>query len=399
MCRCSVYEMNKPNEPSAAGNRSAVEWNEHTYEFVVSAGQRPERVDAFLTHSIVHATRTRVQKAIDAGAVTVNGRPTKANYKIRPGDVLRVVVMRPPPLQLIPQYIPLSILYEDEHLLVIDKASGILVHPGLGNRDGTLVNAVLWHLGQREPIRVLKSRESWGDADDESDTDQSEEVSDDEQSWGSNDLGAEEIAGLRPGIVHRLDRDTTGVMVIGKTYPTTMHLATQFADRTVSRQYVALAWGVIAHDHRLIESQLDRSPRDRTLRAVVRSGGKYAATDVSVLERFDCASLIACSLRTGRTHQIRVHLSHSKHPLIGDADYGGREAAVAGLHTAYRTLATVMLTKIHRQALHARMLGFTHPVTRERMTFESPLPSDMQACLDLLRDRHTHATAYPRGTA
>ncbi|MBU3698404.1 MAG: RluA family pseudouridine synthase [Candidatus Kapabacteria bacterium] len=391
--------MSKPIEPSAVGQRSAVEWNEHTYEFTVASGQRPERVDAFLTHSIVHATRTRVQKAIDAGAVTVNARPTKSNYKIRPGDVIRVVVMRPPPLQLIPQDIPLSVLYEDEHLMVIDKAAGILVHPGLGNRDGTLVNAVLWHLGQRDPLRVLKARESWGDSGEETDAEQIEDSTEDEENWGSEELGAEEVAGLRPGIVHRLDRDTTGVMVIGKNYSTTMHLAKQFADRTVSRQYIALAWGVIAQDNRLIESELGRSPRDRTLRAVVRTGGKYAATDVTVLERFDCASLIACSLRTGRTHQIRVHLSHTKHPLVGDADYGGRESAVAGLHTAYRPLATNMLSKIHRQALHARMLGFTHPVTRERMSFESPLPSDMQACLDLLRDRHAHASANPRGPA
>ena len=344
----------------------------------------------------MHATRTRVQKAIDAGAVTVNGRPTKSNYKIRPGDVLRVTVMRPPPLQLIPQDIPLAVLYEDEHLMVIDKAAGILVHPGLGNRDGTLVNAVLWHLGQRDPVRVLKARESWGDADDEDDgTEPTDDASEEDERWDANDLGAEENPGVRPGIVHRLDRDTTGVMVIGKTYPVTMDLATQFADRTVSRQYVALAWGVIADDYRLIEGQIGRSPRDRTLRAVLRTGGKYAATEVSVLERFDFASLFACKLRTGRTHQIRVHLSAGKHPLVGDNDYGGRESAVNGLHTAYRPEATKMLAMINRQALHARMLAFTHPVSRQRMTFESPLPADMQSCLELLRNRHAHPTTNP----
>lgn len=376
--------------------RSSLEWNEHVYEFTVAPGQRPERLDAFLTHSIVHATRTRVQKAIDAEAVTVNGRPSKANYRIRPHDEIRVTVMRPPPLQLIPQNIPLTVLYEDEHLLVIDKAPGILVHPGLGNRDGTLVNAVLWHLGQRDPINVLKARESWGDGeDDDPRSEAAEQGNDDDLAWGSAEIGADEVPGLRPGIVHRLDRDTTGVMVIGKTYPATMHLATQFAERTVSRQYVALAWGVIADDHRLIESEIGRSPRDRTLRAVVRTGGKYAATEVTVLERYSFASLIACKLRTGRTHQIRVHLSHDKHPLIGDGDYGGRESAVAGLHTVYRTTAAQLLTNIHRQALHARVLGFTHPHTKERLTFESPLPPDMQACLDLLRNGGTHASANP----
>lgn len=394
--------MKKKADAAAPASRSPLEWSEHVYEFIIPAGQRPERVDAFLTHSIVHATRTRVQKAIDADAVTVNDRPTKSNYKIRPGDVIRVTVMRPPPLQLIPQDIPLSVLYEDEHLMVIDKAAGILVHPGLGNRDGTLVNAVLWHLGQREPMRVLKARESWGEEDDEDAAseprdDQADE--DDQAQWVSDELGAEEVPGVRPGIVHRLDRDTTGVMVIGKTYGPTMHLATQFAERTVSRQYVALAWGVIADDHRLIEGQIGRSPKDRTLRAMLRTGGKYAATEVSVLERFDCATLIACKLRTGRTHQIRVHLSSGKHPLIGDGDYGGRETALGGLHTAYRPLATSLLGRINRQALHARTLAFTHPVTGQRMTFESPLPADMQACLDLLRHGHTHASPDPGRTS
>lgn len=390
--------MTRPSEASGLARErvSSLQWNEHVYDFTVSPGQRPERVDAFLTHSIVHATRTRVQKAIEAQAVTVNGKPTKANYRIRPHDNIRVTVMRPPPLQLVPQNIPLDVMFEDEHLLVINKAAGILVHPGLGNRDGTLVNAVLWHLGQREPMRVLKAREQWGDADDdESADDPSSELSDDESPWAEQELGAEEVPGVRPGIVHRLDRDTTGVMVIGKTYPATMHLATQFAERTVSRQYIALAWGVIGNDQRLIESEIGRSPRDRTLRAVVRTGGKYAATEVKVLERFDFASLIACKLRTGRTHQIRVHLSHDKHPLVGDADYGGREGAVGALHTAYRKPATQILGHIHRQALHAQMLTFTHPITRERLTFESPLPHDMQACLDLLRNGSAHASADP----
>lgn len=385
-----------PEAPNSKGEKSGLVWSEHVYEYVISAGQRPERIDAFLTHAILHATRTRVQKAIDADAVRVNGRPTKANYKVRPGDHITVTVMRPPPLQLVPQNIPLNVLYEDDDLMVIDKAAGILVHPGLGNRDGTLVNAVLWHLGQREPIDVLKARESWGGSDDDdAEAERAAETTEDEDRWSSDGLGQEEIAGLRPGIVHRLDRDTTGVMVIGKTYPATLHLATQFAERTVSRQYVALAWGVIADDYRLIESEIGRSPKDRTLRAVVRSGGKYAATEVTVLERFDYATLIACKLRTGRTHQIRVHLSTARHPLIGDGDYGGRESAIGGLHTVFRRQAQELLARIHRQALHARLLAFTHPITGERMTFESPLPADMDSCVALLRDRHSHSAPNP----
>lgn len=351
---------------------------EHTYEFVIPSRQKPERLDAFITKSILHATRTRVQKGIDAGIVTVNDLPTKANYKIRPGDVVRVTVMKPPPLELIPQDISLDVLYEDDVLMVIDKAPGILVHPGLGNRSGTLVNAVLWHLGYREALAVLKRRESWGD---------DEQSSDEEEAEQFTIGGAAEVDmnGLRPGIVHRLDRDTSGVMVIGKTYDVTMALATQFAERTVSREYIALAWGVVKDDWRLIEGDIGRSPRDRKLRAIVERGGKYAATEVTVLERHSCATLITCKLRTGRTHQIRVHLAAQRHPLVGDPDYGGRDAALQAIHHSFKRLGQSMLKSIHRQALHARSLAFTHPVTGERMQFSSPIPADMQNCLDLLR--------------
>lgn len=363
---------------------SALERTEHTYEITVTSGKKPERLDAYITRSIAMATRTRVQKAIDAGAVHVNGQRQKANYKVKPNDLITVKVMRPPPLQLIPQDIPLAVLYEDEYLMVIDKAPGILVHPGLGNRDGTLVNAVLWHLGQREPLDVLKGREDWGDDEDVSD-DTTADVDSEAELW---EVGAgleHEQSAVRPGIVHRLDRDTSGVMVIGKTYQATMQLATQFADRTVSRQYVALCWGVIGDDQLLIEGDIGRSPRDRTLRAIVRTGGKYAATEVTVHERFLFASLITCKLRTGRTHQIRVHLSSRKHALVGDPDYGGRDHAINALHHAYRLKGQELLKHIHRQALHARSLEFIHPMTKQRMVFESPIPSDMQHCLDLLR--------------
>lgn len=359
---------------------------EHTYEFVIPSRQKPERLDAFITKSILHATRTRVQKGIDAGIVTVNALPTKANYKIRPGDVIRVTVMKPPPLELIPQDIPLEVLYEDGVLMVINKAPGILVHPGLGNRSGTLVNAVLWHLGYREALAVLKRRESWGDDDQSSDEDEA----------GQFTIGGEEdvdISGMRPGIVHRLDRDTSGVMVIGKTYDVTMALATQFAERTVSREYIALAWGVIKDDRRLIEGDIGRSPRDRKLRAIVERGGKYAATEVTVLERHECATMIACKLRTGRTHQIRVHLAAQRHPLVGDPDYGGRDAALSAIHHSFKRLGQQLLRCIHRQALHAHTLAFTHPVTGKRMEFSSPLPADMQQCLDLLRASSASASS------
>lgn len=345
---------------------------EHTHEFVVTPRQKPERIDAFVTRVIMHATRSRVQKAITAGNVTVNGQPIKANYKIRPGDVINVVVRRHPPIQLIPEDIPLTILYEDEHLLVIDKQKGLLTHPGVGNRSGTLVNAVLWHMGQREAVEV--------------DLEASEGEEDDLQ---FNEADAMANDALRPGIVHRLDRDTTGVMVVGKTYDAAMHLSQQFHDRTVSREYVAIVWGVVKEDHQRIEGNIGFSSRNRKLMAVVERGGKPAATDVTVLARYDFASVVRLKLLTGRTHQIRVHMSSRRHPVVGDADYGGRDSALQAIHHLYRRQAQRVLSCMDRQALHARTLGFTHPVTKQHMSFESALPADMQAALDVLSETAT----------
>ena len=366
---------------------------EHLYEFNVPAGQKPDRIDAFITRSIEHATRTRVQKAIERGAVLVNDKPTRANYRIRPGDKIQVTVYKQPPLQLVPENIPIKVIYEDEHLIVIDKAAGMAVHPGFGNRYGTLVNAMLWHVGYRDPIDVLKRRESWGTEDEEGE--EIEEVGDGDQEddeevavldeLGPGDEDLMMSPQIRPGIVHRLDKDTSGLIVIGKDYRTTLYLSRQFAARTVSRQYVALTWGVIKDDHRLIEQNIDRSSRDRRLMTVVARGGKYAATEVNVVERYDCATLITCTLRTGRTHQIRVHLSSIQHPILGDPDYGGRESALNGVHHLYRLTAKRALNVIHRQALHARTLGFTHPVTHSPMQFTSDLPSDLLAAVHELR--------------
>lgn len=340
---------------------------EHTYTFVVTPRQKPERIDAFVTRMIQHATRTRVQRAVEDGSVTVNDRPTKANYKIRPNDLVKVVVKRRPPIALIPENIPLDVLYEDESLIVINKPPGLLTHPGVGNRTGTLVNAVLWHLGQREAIEV--------DLDAERDDDELA-VFDEGEVMSSS--------AVRPGIVHRLDRDTSGVMVVAKTYQATHNLAKQFFDRTVSREYVALVWGVVKPDHQTIEGNIGFNSRNRKLMAVVERGGKHAATDVTVLARFDCATFVRLKLHTGRTHQIRVHMASQRHPVIGDAEYGGRETALNGVHHMYRRLAQRVLSCVERQALHARTLAFTHPVTGERMSFERDLPSDMQAAVDVL---------------
>jgi 23S rRNA pseudouridine1911/1915/1917 synthase len=373
---------------------------EQTSTFVIPAKQKPERIDAFLTHAIEHATRTRVQRAIDAAAVLVNGQPTRANYKIKAGDVITVTVMRQPPLQLIPEEIALNIIFEDDDLIVIDKPAGILTHPGIGNRTGTLVNAMLWHLGVREAIDVVDVRERKRQDDEDLDEEFEEgfeDVTDDDDlepleppepippsphppippSFDSDPI--------RPGVVHRLDRDTTGLMVFGKNYKTTLGLAQQFKARTVHREYVTLVWGRVKEDHGVIEGNIGRSTRNRKLMSVVERGGKHAATEFTVLERYDMATLIRCKLRTGRTHQIRVHWSSRKHPVLGDNEYGGRDAAVTALHHAFRRSAAVILSQMPRQALHARTLGFKHPVTGQQLDFSSNMPSDMQAVIDLLR--------------
>ncbi len=352
---------------------------EHTHEFVITPGQSPERLDAFLTHSVMYATRTRVQKAIDDGTVTVNGTTSRSNYRIRPGDTIRLVVMKQPPIQLIPQDIPLNVVFEDKHLLVVNKPAGLTVHPGLGNRTGTLVNAVLWHMGVRDAIDLVNA-------------DEEREEIDVEEGFPIDHSLVLGTDAVRPGIVHRLDKDTSGLMVVGKNYEASLHLSNQFFERTVSRLYEALVWGVVKENTMLIEGDVGRSPRDRKLRAVLPRGGKYAATEVTVLERYACASLVQCKLRTGRTHQIRVHLSTMKHPVVGDPDYGGRETGVAAIHHLYRKTAKDLLELLPRQALHARTLGFTHPVSGKRLEFDSELPEDMSAGRALMLSKFEEAS-------
>lgn len=455
-------------------NPNNLERTEHVTELHVPPKQKPERIDAYITKCVMHATRSRVQKAIDNGTVTVNGKPTKSNYKIKPNDYIKIVVMRLPPVQLIPQDIPLDVLFEDDDVLVINKPAGLAVHPGIGNRSGTLVNAVLWHIGLREALDVQGAEEEWEaldedviaekykleeqraleqleqerqaellkaqelakesddedveedeDYDDEDDNedhsrgmlveydeDEIENYVDDDEHFdhelvidsedtpheieeevdeGSDDDEVLEIRAnykpdeTRPGIIHRLDKNTSGVMVIGKSYETTLSLSNQFRDRTVTRSYVALVWGVVKEDTMLIEGDIGRSPRDRRLQAIVEKGGKYAATEVTVLERYDCATLIACKLRTGRTHQIRVHMASKHHSIIADNDYNGGEAALVRIHHLYRKKAQQVLGVIRRQALHARVLGFIHPVTKQQHYFETEMPADMQQALDILR--------------
>lgn len=360
---------------------------EQIREFVVTAGQTPERIDKFITQAVMRATRNKVQEAIAAGAVLVNGQPTRANYKVRPGDSIEITILRPPPIELVPQDIPLNIVYEDEDLLVLNKPAGMVTHPGYGNRDGTLVNAVLYHVGGRLPDALDAGLEDEIDGDevdgddvdpDDIDSDSSEESDDD----------VEELEGgadVRPGIVHRLDKDTSGLMVVAKDAHAQAFLARQFAERTAKREYWAVAWGAFDNDEGEIEGNLARDPRDRRKVAVVQRGGKYALTRYRVIERYPFATLLGLRLATGRTHQIRVHCAHINRPLFGDVTYGGRNIVYPGPGGKHRQRVLNLLKIMERQALHARTLGFTHPRTHEWMEFDSDLPEDIQRLVGELR--------------
>lgn len=285
-----------------------------------------------------------MQQAIRAGAVLVNGKRVRPSHLVSPGETIHVALPKSPPPDLAPENIPLDVLYEDEHLLVVNKPAGMVVHPAYGNPSGTLVNALLYH------CRTLST--------------------------------AADPA--RPGIVHRLDKDTSGLLVVARSDAAHAHLARQFSRHTIEREYQAIVWGLFQVPTGVIETQLGRSKSDRKKMAVVTEG-KISITEYSLLESFRYLSLIRLKLRTGRTHQIRVHLAHIRHPVLGDPAYGGRQIAWGPRTQRQKAEVQRLLKILPRQALHARTLGFVHPVTGHRLTFDSPLPQDMAAVLEILR--------------
>jgi 23S rRNA pseudouridine1911/1915/1917 synthase len=337
---------------------------------VITPGQQPERIDLYITQATMGATRNKVQEAIVAGAVTVNGAPTKSNYRVRPGDVIEITLMKPPPIELIAQDIPIEIVYEDQDMVIVNKPAGMVTHPGYGNRDGTLVNAMLFHAGKL-PVADTPVEEDGG--------------GDDEVEEESDEVENTEAPEVRPGIVHRLDKETSGLMVVAKNVEAQSMLAKQFADRTAKREYWAVAWGNFKEDEGEIEGNIARDTRDRKRFAVSKKGGKYALTRYRVIERFEYATLIALRLATGRTHQIRVHCAHIGHPIFGDPTYGGRSVVYSGQGSKHRQHVANLLKLIDRQALHARMLGLKQPSTGEWMEFNSELPEDMQKLIEALR--------------
>ncbi len=321
------------------------------FELRIPPGQSKERLDAYLTSHIENATRTKVQVAIKSGEVTVNGKSVKASYLIQPDDLISIHLNKPEPPEVKAEAIPLEIVYEDDYLLVVNKPAGMVTHPAYKNYSGTLVNALMHH---SERLSQLHSEED------------------------------EEFEVVRPGIVHRLDKDTSGLLVVAKDEITHQKLAKQFAAKTSEREYHAIVWGRFKQRSGVIDAPLGRSKRDRKKVAVI-TDGKNAITEYEVIEQFDYLALVKIHLRTGRTHQIRVHLAHIHHPVFGDVTYGGREIAIGGIEGKKKAEVKNLLEIMLRQALHAKKLGFVHPVTKEMMRFECELPEDMQMLLERLK--------------
>ncbi len=318
--------------------------------FVVDKGQVPLRIDKFMSEKLQHTSRNRIQNAADAGFVHVNGKPVKSNYKVRPLDVVTLMLDRPQYDSTIePEDIPLDIVYEDSELMVVNKPAGLVVHPGCGNYHGTLVNAVAWHL---------------------------------------KDVPSYDPNNPEVGLVHRIDKDTSGLLVVAKTPDAKSKLGLQFFNKTTHRSYNALVWGNFTEDEGRIEGNIGRDPKDRLRMTVFPPGsetGKPAVTHYRVMERFGYVTLVECILETGRTHQIRAHMKHIGHPLFGDERYGGTTILRGNRTGSYRQFVENGFALCPRQALHARTLGFVHPKTGLQMDFTSPLPHDMEALVEKWR--------------
>ncbi len=320
------------------------------FRMVVDAGQVPLRIDKYMSEHLQHSSRNRIQKAADAGFVHVNDKPVKSNYKVRPNDVITLMLDRPHhDTNIEAEDIPLNVTYEDSELMVINKPAGLVVHPGVGNFHGTLVNAIAWHLK-------------------------------DNPKYDPNDPEV--------GLVHRIDKDTSGLLVIAKTPNAKTKLGVQFFNKTTHRSYNALVWGNITEDEGRIEGNIGRDPKDRLRMAVFAPEseiGKSAVTHYKVLERFGYVTLVECILETGRTHQIRAHMKHIGHPLFADERYGGMEILRGERSASYKAFIQNCFKICPRQVLHAKTLGFVHPTTGKQMDFTSEWPEDMTLLIDKWR--------------
>ncbi|MFP4042247.1 MAG: RluA family pseudouridine synthase [Bacteroidales bacterium] len=319
------------------------------YRFVADDGQSPLRIDKFLSNKM-DISRNKIQNAAESGNILINEKPVKSNYKVKAGDVVSIVMSYPPrEIELVPEDIPLDIVYEDEDVIVVNKKAGMVVHPAYGNYRGTLINALLHHLKNLPQIK------------------------DGEQ---------------RPGLVHRIDKNTSGLLVIAKTQTALDHLAKQFYEKATHREYLALAWGSPQEKSGTITGNIGRSLKNRKVMQVFPDGshGKHAVTHYEVIEDFGYVSLLKCRLETGRTHQIRVHLKYAGHPLFNDEEYGGDKILKGTIFNKYRQFVNNCFKILPRQALHAKTLGFIHPVTGEKLHFNTELPPDMETVIQKWRD-------------
>ena len=338
-------------EPESAPDlepETETELYEH-YRYVVDPGQSMLRIDKYLSARIENVSRTRVQAAAQAGNILVNESPVKPNYRVKPLDVIQILLPNPPrEIELIPQDLPVSVVYEDDDLIVVDKAAGMVVHPAYGNYSGTLMNALMYHF---------------------------------------RDLPLFNTGELRPGLVHRIDKNTSGLLVVAKNEYAHNKLARQFFNRTTGRLYTALVWGTPEPAEGTITGHVGRNIRDRKIMQVFHDGsqGKHAVTHYRIIEQLGYVSLVECRLETGRTHQIRVHMAWKGHPLFNDEEYGGHRILKGTTFTKYQQFVRNCFEMLPRQALHARTLSFDHPVTGKRLYFESPIPPDMVAVIEKWR--------------
>lgn len=322
------------------------------YSFTADPGQEPLRVDKFLMNRIENATRNKIQQAAKEGFIFANDVSVKSNYKVKGGVTVKVMLAHPPHEHLlVGEKMPLDIVYEDDDLLVVDKPAGVVVHPGHGNYSGTLINGLIYHL----------------------------------ENLPKNSNG-------RPGLVHRIDKDTSGLLVVAKTEEAMTHLAKQFHDKTSKRKYLALVWGEPKEDQGTVEGNLSRDPKNRLLMKVFPEGdaGKSAVTHYKIEERFGYITMISCQLETGRTHQIRAHMKYLGHTLFNDERYGGDKILKGTTFTKYKQFVDNCFKILPRQALHAHTLGFVHPRTGKMMEFTSELPSDMKNCIEKWRQYAQH---------
>ena len=333
----------------------STELYEH-FRFIVDKGQSQLRIDKYLSAKIENASRNRIQNAVLGGNILVNNIPIKSNYKVKPGDVISIVLPHPPrDTEVYPENIPIKILYEDQEILVLNKDAGMVVHPGHGNLTGTLLNALVYHF----------------------------------QETGSKDPES------KPYLVHRIDKDTTGILLVAKNEMAQVKLARQFFYHTIERKYVALVWGNLEDDEGMISGFIGRDIRDRLVMKIYEDEekGRSSVTHYKVIERFGYVTLVECSLETGRTHQIRAHFRHIGHPLFNDEKYGGDEILKGTTFTKYKQFVQNCFKAMPRQALHAKSLGFIHPGSGQHLFFDSDYPEDMKSVIEKWRNYSTHRIA------